>query len=70
MKEIDHKLMYQHKTYLADMISYPDNKKPLWWHIKAKRQDHTDISILKDPDNGQPITDPANKAGILNQHFN
>ena len=51
------------------MISSPDNKKPLWRYIKAKRQDHTGISTLKDPVNGQPITDPASKAGILNQHF-
>jgi len=41
----------------------------LWWYIKAKRQDHTGISTLKDPDNGQLITDPANKEDILNQHF-
>ena len=51
------------------MISSPDNKKPLWRYIKAKQQDHTDISSLKDPENGQPITDPARKTGILNQHF-
>jgi len=68
-KEIDHKLKYQHKTYLAGMISFPDNKKPLWRYIKAKWQDHTGISTLKDHDNRQLITDPANKADILNQHF-
>ena len=51
------------------MIYSPDNKKPLWWYIKTKWQDYTCISTLKDPKNGQPITDPANKADILNQHF-
>ena len=51
-KDIDHKLKYQHKTYLTDMISSPDNKKPLWRYIKAKQQDHTGISTLKDPING------------------
>ena len=68
-KDIDRKLKYQHKTYLTDMISSPDNKKPLWRYIKNKRQDHTGISTLKDPENGQPITNPASKADILNQHF-
>ena len=29
-KDIDHKLKYQHKIYLTDLISSPDNKKPLW----------------------------------------
>jgi len=52
------------------MISSPDNKKPLWRYIKAKRQDYTGIiSTLKDPDNGQPIPDPASKADVLNQQF-
>ena len=51
------------------MISSPGNKKPLWRYIKVKQQDHTGISTLKDPENGQPITNPASKAGILNQHF-
>ena len=37
------------------MISSPDNKKPLWQYIKAKRQDHAGISTLKNPVNGQPI---------------
>lgn len=50
-KEIDHKLKYQHKTYLIDIISSPENKKSLWQYIKAKCQDHTDISTLKDPGN-------------------
>ena len=68
-KNIDRKLKYQHKTYLTDMISSPDNKKPLWRYIKTKRKDHTGIGTLKDPVNGQPITDPASKADILNQHF-
>ena len=36
-KDINHKLKYQHKTYLTDIISSPDNKKPLWRYIKAKR---------------------------------
>ena len=62
-------LKYQHKTYLTYMISSSDNKKPLWQYIRAKRQDHTGISTLRDPKNGQPITDPANKVDILNQHF-
>ena len=51
------------------MISSPDNKKSLWQYIKAKRQDHTGISTLKSPVNGEPISDSSSKADILNQYF-
>ena len=40
-----HMLKSQHKTYLMNMISSPNNKKPLWKYIKAQRQEHTGISI-------------------------
>ena len=50
------------------MISSPNNKKPLWHYIKAQRQEHTGISTLKEI-NGHTITDPAEKANALNEHF-
>ena len=34
-KAVKHMLKSHHKTYLMDMISYPNNKKPLWHYIKA-----------------------------------
>ena len=52
-------LKSQHKTYLMNMISFPNNKKPLWKYIKAQRQEHTGISTLKDSISGHVITEPA-----------
>ena len=68
-REVKHMLKSQHKNYLMDMISSPNNKKPLWHYIKAQRQEHTGISTLKDPTSGHTITDPAEKANALNEHF-
>ena len=62
-------LKSQHKIYLIDMISSPNNKKPLWHCIKAQRQEHTSVSTLKDPTSSQIITDPAEKASTSNDHF-
>ena len=49
------------------MLSCND-KKSLWYFIKAKKQDNVNISLLKTPDD-QIITDPAGKANVLNQYF-
>ena len=46
-----------------------NNIKPLWHYIKAQRQEHTGISTLKDSTSGHTITDPAEKANALNEHF-
>ena len=35
---------------------------------KSQKQDNVNISSLKTPD-GQIVTDPANKANVLNQYF-
>ena len=37
--------------------------------MKAQRQEHTGISTLKDSRSGHTITDPAEKANALNEHF-
>ena len=68
-KEVKHMLKFQHKTYLTDMIFSPNNKKHLWRYTKAQRQQHTGISVLKAPIDGRTITDPSEKADILNQYF-
>ena len=34
-----------------------------------QRQEHTGISVLKAPIDGCTITDPSEKADILNQYF-
>ena len=62
-------LKSHHKTYLMDMISSPNKKKPLWHYIKAHRQEHTDIGTLKTSNIDHIITDPDKKANILNEHF-
>ena len=64
-----HMLKSHHKDYLLDMISSPNNKKPLWCYMKAQRQEHTDIGTLKATNIDHIITDPAEKANILNKHF-
>ena len=46
-REVKHMLKSQHKNYLMDMISFPNNKKPLWHYIKVQRQEHTGISTLQ-----------------------
>ena len=62
-------LKFQHKTDLIDMISSPNNKIPLWRYIKAQRQEHAGISVLKAPIDECTITDPSEKVDILNQYF-
>ena len=54
---------------MTDTIFSPNNKRPLWHYIKAQRQEHTGISVLKAPIDGHTITDPSEKANILNQYF-
>ena len=70
-KKVDNKLKYQHKSYLSNLISAPNsNKKLLWHYIKSRKQENSGgISTLKEPFNGQIVTDSLGKANILNQHF-
>ena len=68
-KEVKHMLKSHHKDYLLDMISSPNNKKPLQQYIKAQRQEHTGIDTLKASNIDHIITDPAEKANILHKHF-
>ena len=69
-KEIDHKLKYQHKSYLTNLTSSPDsNKKSLWHYIKSRKQENNGISTLINPINGHIITNPVEKTDTLNQHF-
>ena len=34
-KEVDHKLKLQHKSYVTNLISASNNKKPLWHYLKT-----------------------------------
>ena len=59
-----------HKTYLMNMISSPsNNNKPLWHYIKSQRKEHTANGTLKTSNIDHMITDPSEKANILNKHF-
>ena len=68
-KEVDEKLKHQHKSYISNLISASNNKKSLWYYLKTKRQGYCGISTLKNPQDGHTVTDPLEKANILNQHF-
>ncbi|XP_065886047.1 uncharacterized protein [Dysidea avara] len=68
-KEVDHKLKHQHKSYVTNLISASNNKKPLWHYLKTRKQGNCGISTLKDPQSSHTLTDPFDKANILNQHF-
>jgi len=69
-KEVDHKLKYQHKSYLKNLTSLPsNNKKALWRYIKSRKQENIGTSALVNPINGEIMTDPVEKANALNQHF-
>ena len=68
-KEVDQKLKHQHKSYISNLISASNNKKSLWHYLKTKRQGNCGISTLKNPQDGHTVTDPLEKANILNQHF-
>ena len=67
-KQIDYMLKLQHKSYIANIISSSNDKKPFWRYIKSKRQDKVGINILKTTD-GEVITNSLEKANILNQYF-
>ena len=67
-KQINHMLKLQHKSYIANIISSSNDKKPFWRYIKTKRQDKVGINILKTTD-GEVITNSLEKANILNQYF-
>ena len=64
-KEVIHKLKYQHKSYVTNLISSSNNKKSLWHYLKNRKQDGT----LINPHNGHIITDPTENANVLNIHF-
>jgi len=62
-KEVDYKLKQQHKSYISNMISESNNKKPLWYYLKTRRQHAYIISghgstiiFTFDLSGGRPIT--------------
>ena len=67
-REVKYMLKSQHKNYLISGHDFLP-QHPLWHYIKAQRQEHTGISTLKDSTSGHIITDPAEKANALNEHF-
>jgi len=68
-KEVDHKLKHQHKSYITNLISAPNNRKPLWHYLINCKQGNYGISTLNDPQSGHTVTEAIDKANILNQHF-
>jgi len=59
---------HQHKTYLSNILSNSNNRKPFWRYLKSRKQDNIGIGTLKTQD-GKTVTDPYNKAEVLNRHF-
>ena len=68
-KEVNHKLKYQHKSYVTNLISSSNNKKSLWHYLKTRKQDSNGIGTLINPHKSHIITDPKEKANVLNNHF-
>ena len=54
---------------MTNLISSSNNKKSLWHYLKTRKQDSNGIGTLINPHNGHIITDPNEKANVLNNHF-
>ena len=59
---------HQHGTHLSNIFPNSDNRKPFWRYLKSRKQDTIGIGTLKTLD-GNTVTDPYNKAELLNSHF-
>ena len=44
-------------------------KKSLWHYLKSRKQENSGIGTLINPQNGHSITNPIEKATILNEQF-
>ena len=52
---------------IALLLETAIHKLRFWRYIKAKRKDQSGIPVLRA--NGKDITDPEEKANILNDHY-
>ena len=68
-KEVNFKLKHQHKSYVTNLISSTNNKKSLWHYLKGRKQENNGIGALIHPQSGHVITDPIEKATVLNNQF-
>ena len=57
-------LKFQHRSYITNIISSANDKKPFWQYIKTKKQENVGINTLKSADR-KAITSASEKANIL-----
>ena len=67
-KQVSQMLKSQHKSYITNIMSSTNDKKPFWQYIKPKRQENVGVNTLKSTDE-KAITNAFEKANILNQYF-
>ena len=67
-KQVSEMLKFQHRSYITNIISSANDKKPFWQYIKTKKQENVDINTLKSADR-KAITSASEKANILNKYF-
>ena len=67
-KRVSQMLKSQHKSYITNIMSSTNDKKPFWQYIKTKRQENVGVNTLKSTDE-KAITNAFEKANILNQYF-
>ena len=79
-KTVHKELEIAHQNYVNELFDFdefdnstvagnrnPQITKRFWRYIKAKRKDQSGIPVLRA--NGKDITDPEEKANILNDHY-
>ena len=61
-KKVSKMLKSQHKSYITNIMSSTNDKKPFWQYIKTNRQENVGVNTLK--------SNAFEKANILNQYSN
>ena len=54
---------------MTNLVSSSHNRKSLWYYLKTREQGNDGIGTLIHPENGNALTDPIEKATVLNDHF-
>ena len=49
-KQVSQVLKSQHKSYITNIMSSTNDKKPFWQYIKTKRQENVGVNTLKSTD--------------------
>ena len=67
-KQVSQMLKSQHISYITNIMSSTNDKKPFWQYIKTKKQENVGVNTFKFTDE-KAITNAFEKANILNQYF-